>query len=103
MKIVSYILFRVTNSFSLYDYCSTTLITFPQCDDKCGLSQETRTTYCATQDGTVYPDEKCNVEKPELVRDCESKKECEVLWFASQWSDVSLLFIVRILATVAIQ
>ncbi|KAF3430423.1 hypothetical protein E2986_10746, partial [Frieseomelitta varia] len=60
------------------------------CDDKCGLTEETRTTYCATQDGTVYPDEKCDGEKkPELTRDCEAKKDCEFLWFASQWSNCS--------------
>lgn len=73
----------------LRDYCLT-LLTFPQCDEKCGLTQETRTTRCATQDGTVYPDEKCDAtKKPELTQDCKSKKECEFLWFASLWSDVS--------------
>lgn len=60
-----------------------------QCDDKCGLTQETRTAHCATVDGTTYPDEKCEeAKKPELTRECENPTSCDYQWFASQWSEV---------------
>ncbi|XP_034936854.1 papilin isoform X2 [Chelonus insularis] len=60
------------------------------CNDKCGLVQETRTAHCTTQDGTVYPDDKCDPDKkPELTRECESAKDCEYQWYTTQWSECS--------------
>ncbi|XP_074105077.1 proteoglycan-like sulfated glycoprotein papilin isoform X3 [Cotesia typhae] len=60
------------------------------CEDKCGLTQETRTAHCATQDGTIYPDDKCEPDKkPELTRDCENTKGCEYQWYSTQWSECS--------------
>lgn len=63
-----------------------------KCEDKCGLTQETRTAHCATQDGTIYPDDKCEPDKkPELTRDCENTKGCEYQWYSTQWSEVNKL------------
>ncbi|XP_035723305.1 papilin-like isoform X5 [Vespa mandarinia] len=60
------------------------------CNDKCDLTQETRTAHCATQDGTVHPDDKCDLDKkPELIRECEDIQNCEYRWYASQWSECS--------------
>ncbi|XP_044011690.1 papilin isoform X3 [Aphidius gifuensis] len=60
------------------------------CDDKCGLTQETRTAHCATNDGTTYPSDKCDANnKPELTRTCEKSKGCEYQWYAAQWSECS--------------
>ncbi|XP_043274071.1 papilin [Venturia canescens] len=60
------------------------------CDEKCGLTRETRTAHCATQDGTTYPDDKCvESKKPEVTRKCENPKSCEFLWYTSQWSECS--------------
>ena len=71
---------------------SKILILKLQCTDKCGLTQETRTAHCATQDGTTYPDEKCDPEKkPELKRDCETPQSCEFEWVAGQWSEVKYI------------
>lgn len=61
-----------------------------QCEEKCDLTKETRTTQCATQDGTVYPDDMCDADKkPELERECEKSEDCDFQWFSSQWSKVS--------------
>ncbi|XP_036145237.1 papilin isoform X3 [Monomorium pharaonis] len=60
------------------------------CEEKCDLIKETRTTHCATQDGTVYLDDLCDADKkPELERDCEKAKNCDFQWFTSQWSECS--------------
>ncbi|XP_015589222.1 papilin isoform X3 [Cephus cinctus] len=60
------------------------------CTEKCGLTQETRTAHCATQDGTVYPDEKCNPDKkPKLTRKCDTSQDCKFFWYAAQWSECS--------------
>ncbi|KAL6256089.1 hypothetical protein P5V15_013324, partial [Pogonomyrmex californicus] len=60
------------------------------CEEKCDLTKETRTTHCATQDGTVYPNDLCDMDKkPELERNCEKAKNCDFQWFASQWSECS--------------
>ncbi|XP_077270107.1 proteoglycan-like sulfated glycoprotein papilin isoform X5 [Temnothorax americanus] len=60
------------------------------CAEKCDLVKETRTAHCATQDGTVYPDDLCDADKkPELERDCEKAKNCDFQWFTSQWSECS--------------
>ena len=62
-----------------------------QCDDKCGLTKETRTVHCATQSGTVYPDEKCDEnKKPPTDRECMIPQSCEYQWIATQWSEVQL-------------
>lgn len=62
-----------------------------QCNDKCDLTQETRTAHCATQEGNVHPDEKCDSDKrPELTRECEDVQNCEYRWYASQWSEVTV-------------
>lgn len=46
---------------------------------------------CATQSGTVYPDEKCDSDKkPETERECEMQQTCEYQWIATQWSEVTL-------------
>ena len=60
-----------------------------KCEEKCGLTQETRTAHCATQDGKTYPDEKCDpAKKPQLSRECENPKSCDYQWYTSQWSKV---------------
>ncbi|PSN47564.1 hypothetical protein C0J52_19332 [Blattella germanica] len=60
------------------------------CEDKCGLTQETRRVHCANQAGKLYPDEYCHAYRlPELTRSCESPIPCEHEWFASQWSECS--------------
>ncbi|XP_011062335.1 PREDICTED: papilin [Acromyrmex echinatior] len=60
------------------------------CEEKCDLIKETRTAHCATQDGTVYPDNLCDPDKkPELERDCDKAKNCDFQWFSSQWSECS--------------
>lgn len=65
-------------------------ITF-QCQDKCGLSYETRQAHCSTQKGEIYPDHFCHKYRiPQLLRTCESATPCKNQWFASQWSDVSM-------------
>lgn len=62
-----------------------------QCD-KCGLTNETRRVQCATLNGKVYPDELCKNKKPEILRECKTNGDtkCDVEWYASQWSDVSV-------------
>ncbi|XP_069673465.1 papilin isoform X4 [Periplaneta americana] len=60
------------------------------CDDKCGLTQETRRVHCANQMGKIYPDDRCHLYRlPELTRECESPVPCDHEWFASQWSECS--------------
>ncbi|XP_014217269.1 papilin isoform X2 [Copidosoma floridanum] len=60
------------------------------CSEKCGLTQETRTTQCATQDGTVYPDSMCDPEKkPLLTKECDTPQNCEYQWIKTQWSKCS--------------
>ncbi|XP_022911513.1 papilin isoform X2 [Onthophagus taurus] len=62
------------------------------CEDKCGLSEETRFVKCATASGDVYEDKLCEETeiKPAATRKCEKQaKGCEFEWHASQWSDCS--------------
>ncbi|XP_023705293.1 papilin isoform X5 [Cryptotermes secundus] len=60
------------------------------CEDKCGLTQETRRIHCANQMGKIYPDDRCHSYRlPELTRECESPVPCDHEWFASQWSECS--------------
>ncbi|XP_021914576.1 papilin isoform X2 [Zootermopsis nevadensis] len=60
------------------------------CEDKCGLTQETRRVHCANQMGKIYPDDHCHSYRlPELARECESPVPCDHEWFASQWSECS--------------
>nr|XP_046466549.1 papilin isoform X8 [Neodiprion pinetum] len=61
------------------------------CDNKCGLTQETRTVSCVSLDDKIYPNEKCNPEtKPELVRSCSAQEKCNYQWYATQWSECSV-------------
>lgn len=61
-----------------------------KCDEKCGLTQETRTVQCVTQSGVVFPDSFCHQYRiPELVRECETPKKCDHEWYAGQWSKCS--------------
>ncbi|XP_059610565.1 papilin isoform X4 [Phlebotomus argentipes] len=56
----------------------------------CGLTVETRTTYCASKTGKIYNDSFCEKKpKPELERPCTSKSQCDFQWFTSQWSKCS--------------
>lgn len=56
------------------------------------MKNETRKVYCATASEKIYGDELCDADKkPETVRKCEkSNAACQYLWYASQWSGVSL-------------
>ncbi|XP_075221688.1 proteoglycan-like sulfated glycoprotein papilin isoform X2 [Lycorma delicatula] len=61
------------------------------CEDKCGLSFETREAHCATQNGEIYPDNFCLKNRyPKLVRECENPPSCRYEWFTSQWSECSV-------------
>ncbi|KRT86056.1 hypothetical protein AMK59_2573, partial [Oryctes borbonicus] len=62
------------------------------CENKCGLSEETRVVQCMTASGEVFPDELCEQDeaKPETSRKCVSKAgDCNFEWYASQWSECS--------------
>nr|CAD7426582.1 unnamed protein product [Timema monikensis] len=60
------------------------------CEDKCGLTYETRKAHCSNQMGKVYPDNRCHRYRlPNLIRECENQVSCEYEWFASQWSECS--------------
>ncbi|KAK9688591.1 ADAM-TS Spacer 1 [Popillia japonica] len=62
------------------------------CDNKCGLSEETRMVQCMTASGEIYPDKLCALdeEKPATSRKCVTKaKGCNYEWYASQWSECS--------------
>ncbi|KAK9886678.1 hypothetical protein WA026_017598 [Henosepilachna vigintioctopunctata] len=60
------------------------------CENKCGLSNETRKVHCASINGKIYPDDLCEPElKPESVRECEGHASCDYLFYASQWSECS--------------
>nr|CAD7441589.1 unnamed protein product [Timema bartmani] len=62
------------------------------CEDKCGLTYETRKAHCSNQMGKVYPDNRCHRYRlPNLIRECENQVSCEYEWFASQWSEVSIM------------
>lgn len=67
---------------------------FFQCDRICGLTNETRKVHCATVSGQIYSDDLCEAEqKPETVRKCvTSNTTCQYLWYASQWSEVTIIF-----------
>lgn len=57
----------------------------------CGLTQETRTAFCASKSGKVYNETFCeNRQKPELSRECNQTVECDFQWFSSQWSKCSV-------------
>ncbi|XP_073996019.1 proteoglycan-like sulfated glycoprotein papilin isoform X4 [Rhodnius prolixus] len=59
------------------------------CDDKCGISSETRHVYCANQKGVAFPDDMCHgYRRPATVRQC-TYVPCASQWFASQWSACS--------------
>ncbi|XP_063221793.1 papilin isoform X2 [Bacillus rossius redtenbacheri] len=60
------------------------------CEDKCGLSSETRTAFCSNEAGKVYPDDRCFPYRlKELIRECENQMTCEFEWYTSQWSECS--------------
>ncbi|XP_054258197.1 papilin isoform X2 [Macrosteles quadrilineatus] len=60
------------------------------CEDKCGLSYETRQAFCATEKGEIYHDNFCHKSQvPELKRECIGVGACKHQWFASQWSECS--------------
>ncbi|XP_058806520.1 papilin [Phymastichus coffea] len=60
------------------------------CTDKCGLTEETRTVQCATQNGTVYSESMCDSEKkPEVTKQCDTSQNCEYQWVKTQWSKCS--------------
>lgn len=60
-----------------------------QCENKCGLSTETRGAICATAKGEIHPEKFCKRSKlASLSRDCQGPP-CEHQWYASQWSQVS--------------
>lgn len=57
----------------------------------CGLTQETRTAYCASKSGKIYNETFCaNRKVPELNRKCNQTTVCEYQWFSSQWSKCSV-------------
>ncbi|RZF40156.1 hypothetical protein LSTR_LSTR010108 [Laodelphax striatellus] len=61
------------------------------CEDKCGLSFETREVKCSTQKGQVYDDSFCHKYRlPDLKRECISTAECQHEWYATQWSECSV-------------
>lgn len=63
-----------------------------QCEDKCGLSFETRQANCVTLKGEIYPDSFCPKNRvPDLVRKCNTSAPCKHEWFISQWSEVILV------------
>ncbi|GJQ76338.1 hypothetical protein Trydic_g2060 [Trypoxylus dichotomus] len=62
------------------------------CENKCGLSEETRMVQCMTAAGEVFSDKLCEQDekKPETSRKCVSKAgDCIYEWYASQWSECS--------------
>lgn len=62
-----------------------------QCENKCGLTNETRKTKCMSVSKKFFADEFCDQDKkPILIRECENTNttNCEYLWYASQWSEV---------------
>ncbi|XP_046737173.1 papilin [Diprion similis] len=61
------------------------------CDNKCGLTQETRTVSCVSLKDKIYPNEQCNPDtKPESVRKCSAQEKCNYQWYATQWSECSV-------------
>lgn len=56
----------------------------------CGLTQETRTAFCASKTGTIFNEIFCaNRKKPELIQPCDAPI-CDYQWFKSQWSKCSV-------------
>ena len=60
------------------------------CELNCGSAIQTRETRCATKEGMIYPDERCQEgRKPILSQPCANYSGCDAIWFASQWSECS--------------
>ncbi|XP_046998769.1 papilin isoform X1 [Schistocerca americana] len=60
------------------------------CENKCGLTFETREAHCVSEAGVSYPEKFCQPYLlEELKRPCKSPRPCDHEWFASQWSDCS--------------
>lgn len=58
--------------------------------ESCGLEAESRQTFCSSHNGTIYPDDTCDVERrPLLARNCSDSPSCEVMWYTTQWSECS--------------
>ncbi|ELU04243.1 hypothetical protein CAPTEDRAFT_219882 [Capitella teleta] len=62
------------------------------CGSECGQTEEVRDVICASKDGEVHVDTRCDpIRKPDSVRPCEST-DCEhsPRWYTSDWSKCSL-------------
>ncbi|XP_066282432.1 papilin-like isoform X1 [Branchiostoma lanceolatum] len=60
------------------------------CTDSCEEGMSSRSLYCSSQDGHLYPEEMCDsYRKPDKMRKCAASQECLPQWHASQWSKCS--------------
>lgn len=78
--------------FAILNIIAFKVVSF-QCEDKCGLANETRRAECATQKGEVFAKELCeDIPLPELVRQCNTTDAaCDFQWYSSQWSEVNIM------------
>ncbi|XP_078591705.1 papilin-like isoform X1 [Branchiostoma floridae x Branchiostoma japonicum] len=60
------------------------------CTDSCDEGMSSRSLYCSSRDGHLYPEEMCDAyRKPDKMRKCAAAQECLPQWHASQWSKCS--------------
>lgn len=60
------------------------------CDGTCGLQMESREVHCSTENGHLYPLDKCETKRlPSLTRPCNENLPCHPVWHASEWSECS--------------
>ncbi|XP_023211883.1 papilin-like isoform X2 [Centruroides sculpturatus] len=60
------------------------------CDGTCGLGMESREVHCSTEDGHLYPLDKCETKRlPTLTRPCSENLPCHPIWHSSEWSECS--------------
>lgn len=58
------------------------------CSPECGKSHKTRQVYCAAEDGSTLPGDKCPLDqKPRERKSCGAAKPCGGKWFAGPWSE----------------
>ncbi|GBN98237.1 Papilin [Araneus ventricosus] len=60
------------------------------CEDSCSPSLQSRQVHCTKKKGAVFPDDSCDAAKmPEVTKACQKPAQCNAMWHASEWSEVS--------------